>query len=197
MENGAGTEQNKKQAAAELEGGIFKDHADAQKSVYNCDATAAIIESDLNSLIQSNDDGRIKRMIDRQIDRLIDRRISAQFNSRIQSSIGRIEDAIKSKSESNPLSKRSIPSPIPSPIPSAIQTDIDGPMDSIETDRPVSSYFDCYIENSQDERSEEDLDPGGRFIDDFDSRRFSGRQGHIDSYLTEIYLLYLTRATSF
>ena len=199
-ENGAGTEQNKKQAAGELEGGIFEAHADAQTSgyiaqmnVYNADATAAIIESDLESLIQSNDDGRIKRMIDRQMERLMDRRISAQFNSRIQSSIGRIEDAIKSKSESNPLGKRSIPSPIQS----TIQRELDGPMDSIETDRSVGSYFDCYIENSQDERSEEDLDPGGRIISDFDSRRFSGRQGHIDSYLTEIYLLYLTRASSF
>ena len=182
-------EVGKKQVAGKLDGGILEAHTDAQLNDHNADAAAAIIKNDLESLIWSNDDGRIKRMIDRQMERLIDRRISGQLNSRVQCSIGSIEDAIKNKTESNALGKRSSLSPI--------QREIDGPMDSIEPDRPVGSYFDCYVEDNLGSKCEEDLDPGGRIIGYFDSRRFSGRQGHIDSYLTEIYLLYLTRASSF
>lgn len=177
----------KKQAAGKLDGGILEAHADAQMNGHNADATAAIIKSDLESLIWSNGDGLIRRMIDRQNNRLLARRISGQLNSRIQCSIGSIEDAIKSKTESNADGKRSGP----------IQSEIDGPRDNSEPDRPVGSYFDCYVEDNLGSKSEEDLDPGGRIIGYFDSRRFSGRQGHIDSYLTEIYLLYLTRASSF
>ena len=180
-------EVEKKQVAGKLDGGIFEAHADAQMNGHNADAAAAIIKSDLEGLIQCNADGRIKRMIDQQIERIIDRRISSQLNSRIQCSSGRIEDAIKSKTESNADGKRSGP----------IQSEIEGPMDNREPDRPVGSYFDCYVEDNLGSKSEVDLDPGGRIISDFDSRRFSGRQGHIDSYLTEIYLLYLTRASSF
>ncbi|WP_348303771.1 hypothetical protein [Methanothrix sp.] len=170
-EKKSGDEEKRKDAAGKLKGGISRIHA----------------ESDLERLIQGNADGRIKKLIDRQIDRLIDRRVFGQVNRRIQCSIGKIEDTINRKTDSSRDGKRSSP----------IESENDGPRDFNELDRPVGSYFDCSIEDNLGSKSEEDLDIDDRIDSYINHNRLPGSRSHIDSYLTEIYLLYLTRATSF
>jgi hypothetical protein len=183
----SGHEEKRKDAAGKLKGGISRVHADTQMKGYNADITAANIESDLERFIQGNADGRIKKLIDRQIDRLIDRRVFGQVNRRIQCSIGKIEDTINRKTDSSMDGKRSSP----------IESENDGPKDLNELDRPVGSYFDCSIEDNLGSKSEMDLDIDDRIDSNFNHNRLPGSHSHIDSYLTEIYLLYLTRATSF
>jgi hypothetical protein len=80
---------------------------------------------------------------------------------------------------------------------SPIESENDGPKDLNELDRPVGSYFDCSIEDNLGSKSEMDLDIDDRIDSNFNHNRLPGSHSHIDSYLTEIYLLYLTRATSF
>lgn len=57
--------------------------------------------------------------------------------------------------------------------------------------RQIDSYFNCCAE------SDDNTDISGHIDGYFDSHRAVNRNSHIDSYLTEIYLLYLTRAASF
>lgn len=69
---------------------------------------------------------------------------------------------------------------------------IQGPLD-----RKICSYFDCHSEDDLDDQIGEDADTKGGIGIHFGGWRSADRSGHIDSYLTEIYLLYLTRAPSF
>lgn len=57
--------------------------------------------------------------------------------------------------------------------------------------RQINSYFNCCSEG------DDNTDISGHIDGYFDSQRLVNRNSHIDSYLTEIYLLYLTRAASF
>ncbi len=186
-EKKSGDEEKRKDAAGKLKGGISRVQTDTQMNGHNADITADNIESDLERFIQGNSDRRIKKLIDRQIDRLIDKRIFGRVNSRIQCSIGKIEDTINRKTDSSMDGKRS----------SSIQSENDGPRDFNELARPVCSYFDCSIEDSLGSKSEENPDIDDWIDGYFDQHRLPGSPSHIDSYLTEIYLLYLTRATSF
>jgi hypothetical protein len=54
----------------------------------------------------------------------------------------------------------------------------------------VVSYFDCNIDGYID------TDIGNQIDSYFDSQRYTDRHSHIDSFLTEIYLLYLVRGIS-
>ncbi len=54
----------------------------------------------------------------------------------------------------------------------------------------VVSYFDCNIDGNID------TDIGSQIDSYFDSQRYTDRHSHIDSFLTEIYLLYLVRGIS-
>ncbi len=132
-------------------------------------------------------DGRIKMMIDRQIEILLDRRICSQVNSRSCSPIDNIENIIDSIYNSSPDGKRSIP----------VESEEESPTDNREPDHSPGSYFDCYRGDDPNNQSNENLDIEGRIGGRFDHRRSFGHHNNIDSYLTEIYLLYLTRATSF
>ncbi len=154
-------------------------------STYLLKLSGAVVPSPADG--SSNADGRIKKLIDRQIDRLIDRRVFGQVNRRIQCSIGKIEDTINRKTDSSMDGKRSSP----------IESENDGPRDFNELDRPVGSYFDCSIEDNLGSKSEEDMDIDDRVDSYFNHNRLPGSRSHIDIYLTEFYLLYLTRATSF
>ena len=145
---------------------------------------AANIDSDIRGLVH---DGRIKRMIDRQIKRLLDKRIYSQLNSRIYSPLGNIENAIDSSKNSSLLGERSI----------SIKREINGPIDCNKTDPIIGSYYDCYTGDNLNNQSDEDIDIGGRIEGFFYNCRSVDHHSHIDTYLTEIYLLYLTRATSF
>lgn len=186
-ETKAGNEEKKRETAGNHKGGISRVHADTQMNSYNAGTITAYIESHPDRLIQCNADGRIKKLIDRQIDRFLDKRIFGQVNSRIQCSIGKIEDTINHKKDSSTDGKISSP----------IESENNGLRDFNELARPVGSYFDCYSEDNLGSKSEEDLDIDDRIDSYFNHNRLPGSHSHIDSYLTEIYLLYLTRATSF
>jgi len=64
-------------------------------------------------------------------------------------------------------------------------------------DRKICSYFDCHSEDDLAGQIGEDADTIGGTGIHFGGWRSSDRSGHIDSYLTDINLLYLTRAPSF
>ena len=54
----------------------------------------------------------------------------------------------------------------------------------------VVSYFDCNIDGCIDR------DIGSQIDSHFDSQRYTNGHSHIDSFLTEIYLLYMVRGIS-
>jgi hypothetical protein len=54
----------------------------------------------------------------------------------------------------------------------------------------VVSYFDCNIDGYIDS------DIGSQIDSYFDSQRSTNSHSHIDSFLTEIYLLYMVRGIS-
>lgn len=179
------SEEKKNKGAGRLGGGILKAHADKQVDGSDANTSAANMDRDLESLIQSDANGRIRRMIDQQIERILEKRIYGQLN-RIQHPFGKIESAINSRNDSSLEGK----------IPIPIKRETDGPTSNVEPDPSAGSYFDCYVEDGPEKQNEEDLDIEGRIGGYFDNRRLLDSHSHIDTYLTEIYLLYLSRATS-
>ena len=69
------------------------------------------------------------------------------------------------------------------------KNNIDSPFDN-KVNRQVVSYFDCKIDGYIDSDIRSQMDSY------FDSQRYTDSHSHIDSYLTEIYLLYLVRGIS-
>ena len=59
-----------------------------------------------------------------------------------------------------------------------------------KNNRQVVSYFDCNIDGYIDS------DIGSQIDSYFDSQRYTDSHSHIDSFLTEIYLLYMVRGIS-
>ena len=184
-----------KDATGDFRGGISRINDNPQTNGSNPGTAASIdgaidgsingsIDGDIDNLVH---DGRIKRMIDRQIERLLDKRIYGQLNSRIYSPIGKIENAIESSKSSSLLGERSI----------SIKREVDDPIDNSKPDPTIGSYYDCNTRDNLNNLSDEDLDIEGRIEGYFENWRPANCRSHIDTYLTEIYLLYLTRATSF
>jgi len=68
---------------------------------------------------------------------------------------------------------------------SSIDSLIDGKING-----QVVSYFDCNIDGYID------TDTGSQIDSYFDGQRYTASHSHIDSFLTEIYLLYLVRGIS-
>ena len=82
---------------------------------------------------------------------------------------------------------------IKSHVNSQMESKIDSKIDSIrdgKNNRQVVSYFDCNIDGYIDS------DIGSQIDSYFDSQRYTDSHSHIDSFLTEIYLLYMVRGIS-
>jgi len=82
---------------------------------------------------------------------------------------------------------------IKSHVNSHFESNIDSKIDSIldgKNNRQVVSYFDCNIDGYIDS------DIGSQIDSYFDSQRSTNSHSHIDSFLTEIYLLYMVRGIS-
>ena len=82
---------------------------------------------------------------------------------------------------------------IKSHVNSHFESKIDSKIDSIhdgKNNRQVVSYFDCNIDGYIDS------DIGSQIDSYFDSQRSTNSHSHIDSFLTEIYLLYMVRGIS-
>ena len=82
---------------------------------------------------------------------------------------------------------------IESHVNSHFESNIDSKIDSIhdgKNNRQVVSYFDCNIDGYIDS------DIGSQIDSYFDSQRSTNNHSHIDSFLTEIYLLYMVRGIS-
>ncbi len=82
---------------------------------------------------------------------------------------------------------------IESHVGSHMESKIDSKNDSIldgKNNRQVESYFDCNIDGYIDS------DIGSQIDSYFDSQRSTDSHSHIDSFLTEIYLLYMVRGIS-
>jgi DNA-binding MarR family transcriptional regulator len=82
---------------------------------------------------------------------------------------------------------------IESHVNSHLESNIDSKIDSIhdgKNNRQVVSYFDCNIDGYIDS------DIGSQIDSYFDSQRSTNSHSHIDSFLTEIYLLYMVRGIS-
>ena len=82
---------------------------------------------------------------------------------------------------------------IESHVNSHFESNIDSKIDSIldgKNNRQVVSYFDCNIDGYIDS------DIGSQIDSYFDSQRSTNSHSHIDSFLTEIYLLYMVRGIS-
>ena len=82
---------------------------------------------------------------------------------------------------------------IESHVNSHFESNIDSKIDSIhdgKNNRQVVSYFDCNIDGYIDS------DIGSQIDSYFDSQRYTDSHSHIDSFLTEIYLLYMVRGIS-
>lgn len=78
-------------------------------------------------------------------------------------------------------------------VKSHMESKIDSKIDSIlygKNNRQVVSYFDCNIDGYIDS------DIGSQIDSYFDSQRHTDSRSHIDSFLTEIYLLYMVRGIS-
>ena len=78
---------------------------------------------------------------------------------------------------------------IKSHVNSHMESKIDSILDG-KNNRQVVSYFDCNIDGYIDS------DIGSQIDSYFDSQRYTDSHSHIDSFLTEIYLLYMVRGSS-
>lgn len=78
---------------------------------------------------------------------------------------------------------------IESHVGSHMESKIDSKIDG-KNNRQVVSYFDCNIDGYIDS------DIGSQIDSYFDSQRSTDSHSHIDSFLTEIYLLYMVRGIS-
>jgi DNA-binding IclR family transcriptional regulator len=78
---------------------------------------------------------------------------------------------------------------IESHVGSHMESNIDSILDG-KNNRQVVSYFDCNIDGYIDS------DIGSQIDSYFDSQRSTDSHSHIDSFLTEIYLLYMVRGIS-
>ena len=78
---------------------------------------------------------------------------------------------------------------IKSHVNSHMESKIDSILDG-KNNRQVVSYFDCNIDGYIDS------DIGSQIDSYFDSQRYTDSHSHIDSFLTEIYLLYMVRGIS-
>jgi len=78
---------------------------------------------------------------------------------------------------------------IESHVGSHMESKIDSILDG-KNNRQVVSYFDCNIDGYIDS------DIGSQIDSYFDSQRYTDSHSHIDSFLTEIYLLYMVRGIS-
>ena len=78
---------------------------------------------------------------------------------------------------------------IKSHVNSHFESKIDSKIDG-KNNRQVESYFDCNIDGYIDS------DIGSQIDSYFDSQRSTNSHSHIDSFLTEIYLLYMVRGIS-
>jgi DNA-binding MarR family transcriptional regulator len=78
---------------------------------------------------------------------------------------------------------------IESHVGSHMESKIDSILDG-KNNRQVVSYFDCNIDGYIDS------DIGSQIDSYFDSQRSTDSHSHIDSFLTEIYLLYMVRGIS-
>ena len=78
---------------------------------------------------------------------------------------------------------------IKSHVNSHMESKIDSILDG-KNNRQVVSYFDCNIDGYIDS------DIGSQIDSYFDSQRSTNSHSHIDSFLTEIYLLYMVRGIS-
>lgn len=87
------------------------------------------------------------------------------------------------------VKKSNIDSNIDSPVNSHKESNIDSILDG-KIKSQVVSYFDCNIDGCIDS------DIGSQIDGYFDSQRYTDSHSHIDSFLTEIYLLYLVRGIS-
>jgi DNA-binding MarR family transcriptional regulator len=82
---------------------------------------------------------------------------------------------------------------IESHVGSHMKSNIDSKIGGIhdgKNNRQVVSYFDCNIDGYIDS------DIGSQIDSYFDSQRSTNSHSHIDSFLTEIYLLYMVRGIS-
>lgn len=89
------------------------------------------------------------------------------------------EDAVAEVQRSN----------IDSHVSSHTESNIDSILDG-KVNGQVVSYFDCNIDGCIDS------DIGSQIDSYFDNQRYTDSHSHIDSFLTEIYLLYLVRGIS-
>ena len=78
---------------------------------------------------------------------------------------------------------------VKSHVGSHMERKIDSILDG-KNNRQVVSYFDCNIDGYIDS------DIGSQIDSYFDSQRYTDSHSHIDSFLTEIYLLYMVRGIS-
>ena len=78
---------------------------------------------------------------------------------------------------------------IESHVNSFMESNIDRILDG-KNNRQVVSYFNCNIDGYIDS------DIGSQIDSYFDSQRYTDSHSHIDSFLTEIYLLYMVRGIS-
>jgi len=76
---------------------------------------------------------------------------------------------------------------------SDMKNNIDSSIDG-KNNRQVVSYFDCNIDGYIDGHIDRDI--GSQIDSHFDSQRNANGHSHIDSFLTEIYLLYMVRGIS-
>ena len=93
--------------------------------------------------------------------------------------------AFDEEDEAAEVQRSHIESHVGSHMESKIDSKIDG-----KNNRQVESYFDCNI----DGYIESDI--GSQIDSYFDSQRSTNSHSHIDSFLTEIYLLYMVRGIS-
>ncbi len=153
-----------------------------------------IFQSDLRRLL-SIDSSRCSKMISRmQRSGLIFReKVPASSTYLIKLIHTSAAPALDEKDAAAEVQRSHIESHVDSHIETNIDSNIDSKIRSIldgKNSRQVVSYFDCNIDGHIDS------DIGSQIDGYFDSQRYTDGHRHIDSFLTEIYLLYMVRGIS-